>query len=165
MAKKVFFSFHYKPDNWRVSQVKNMGAVEGQPIVTPNKWEDVKKGGDTAIEKWIEDNLKGKDCLVVLIGEKTAGRKWVKHEIKEAWKKKKGVLGIYVHNLKDAGGNQSSMGADPFASFKVGDEPMTKYAKAYNPPYSTSTYVYDHIKDNIESWIEEAIKLRKKAGE
>lgn len=165
MAKKVFFSFHYKPDNWRVSQVKNMGKVEGQSIVSSNKWEEVKKGGDAAIKKWIDDNLKGKECLVVLAGEKTAGRKWVKHEITEAWNKGKGVCGIYIHNLKDADEKQSTKGSDPFEGFKVGNEPMTKYAKCYNPPYSTSTYVYDHIKDNIESWVDEAIKLRKKADE
>lgn len=29
MARKVFFSFHYQPDNWRVSQVRNIGVIEG----------------------------------------------------------------------------------------------------------------------------------------
>ena len=29
MTRKVFFSFHYKPDNWRASQVRNIGKVEG----------------------------------------------------------------------------------------------------------------------------------------
>lgn len=27
MARRTFYSFHYKPDNWRVSQVRNMGVV------------------------------------------------------------------------------------------------------------------------------------------
>lgn len=39
--------------------------------------------------------------MVVLIGEDTAKRKWVKYEIKKAWNEGKGVLGIYIHNLKD----------------------------------------------------------------
>ena len=81
----------------------------------------------------------------------------------EAWKKNMGVLGIYIHLLKDKDGIQSEKGADPFASFTVGQESMTKYAKAYNPPYSTSTIVYSHIADNIEAWIDEAIRLRKLA--
>ncbi|MEI9966285.1 MAG: TIR domain-containing protein [Candidatus Moraniibacteriota bacterium] len=28
------------------------------------------KGGDTAIKKWIVDQMKGRSCTVVLIGEK-----------------------------------------------------------------------------------------------
>lgn len=75
MARRVFYSFHYQNDAWRVQQVKNMGAVEGQPLLSSQKWEDVAKGGDAAIRKWIDDQMKGKSCNVVLIGSKTAGRR------------------------------------------------------------------------------------------
>jgi len=27
MARKIFFNFHSKPGNWRVSQVRKMGVV------------------------------------------------------------------------------------------------------------------------------------------
>lgn len=37
---------------------------------------------------------------------------------------------------------------------------LSKVCKAYDTPYSTSEYVYDHIKNNIEEWIEEAVKIR-----
>lgn len=30
-----FYSFHYAPDNWRASQVRNIGAVEGKPTLMP----------------------------------------------------------------------------------------------------------------------------------
>lgn len=101
MAKKCFLSFYYKADNWRVSQVRQIGAIEEQPILAANKWEEIQSQGDAAIEKWIADNMKGKECLVVLVGSKTAGRPWVKHEIKKAWKDGLGVLAIYIHNLKE----------------------------------------------------------------
>ena len=77
MARKTFLSFHYKNDNWRVSQVKQMGVIEEQPLLSSNKWEEIENAGEAAIKEWIADNLKGKSCLVVLIGEKTAGRNWV----------------------------------------------------------------------------------------
>lgn len=33
MAKRqVFFSFHFDKDIWRVGQVRNIGAVDGQEI-------------------------------------------------------------------------------------------------------------------------------------
>jgi len=51
MARQVFFSFHYKPDNWRVSQVRNIGVIEGNKPATDNEWEKVVGGGDTAIKK------------------------------------------------------------------------------------------------------------------
>lgn len=161
MARKIFLSFNYKLDNWRVQTVKGIGAIEEQPLLAANAWEEVEKGGDTAIKKWIDDQMKGKSCLVVLIGSATAGRKWVKYEIEKAFNDGKGVLGIHIHNLKDKDQNQTTKGANPFTTFKVGEESLTKYALCYDPPFTTSTYVYDHIKENIEDWIEKAIELRK----
>ena len=38
MARKVFTSFHYVPDNWRASQVRNIGKIEGNSLVSTNKW-------------------------------------------------------------------------------------------------------------------------------
>lgn len=158
MAKKCFLSFHYKPDCWRVSQVRQIGAIEEQPLLDANDWEAIKKKGDDAIEKWIADNLKGKDCLVVLVGEKTAGRRWVKHEIKKAWKDGLGVLAIHIHNLKNSAGEQANKGSNPFTGMTVDGEAVS--GKVYDPPYTTSTYVYDHIKDNISTWVSDAIKAR-----
>jgi len=164
MARKVFFSFHYKPDNWRAGQVRNMGVVEGNKPVSDNDWEEVTRGGDSAIQNWIDDQLKGKSCAVVLIGAKTAGRKWIKYEIKKAWNDGKGVVGVYIHNLKDKDDNQSDKGQNPFEDFTVGEDgtKLSSIVKAYNPPYSTSTYVYDDIKEHLEGWVEEAISIRNK---
>ena len=156
--KKCFLSFHYEPDNWRVQQVKNMGVIEEQPLLDHNKWEEIEREGDAAVKRWINSNMKDKDCLVVLVGEKTAGRKWVKYEIEKAWELGLGVLAIHIHNLKDKDGKQSSKGSDPFVGRKVDGDSVT--GKVYDPPYSTSTYVYDHISSNIEDWVKAAIKAR-----
>ena len=110
MARKVFFSFHYEPDNWRASQVRNIGAIEGNQPVADNGWESVKRGGDAAIQRWIDDELNGRGCTVVLIGEKTARRKWIDYEITKSWNDKKGVVGIHIHNLKDRFSLQSRKG-------------------------------------------------------
>lgn len=162
MARKVFFSFHYKPDCWRASQVRNAGVVEGNTPVSDNDWEQVTRGGDAAIQKWIDGQLSGRSCAVVLIGSNTAGRKWIDYEIKKAWNDGKGVVGIHVHNLKDAGQNQCAKGANPFDGFTLdnGKKKLSSVVKTYDPPYSTSTLVYDHIKSNIDSWVEEAIEIR-----
>jgi hypothetical protein len=160
MARKVFYSFHFKPDNWRVAKVRNIGAVEGSQLLSDNDWEAVANKGDEAIRTWISGQMSGTSCQVVLIGSQTAGRKWVKYEIEKAWRDRKGVVGIYIHNLLDRDNNRSTKGANPFSSFKVGDRQMDQIVKAYDPPFSVSTDVYDNIKNNIGSWVEEAIKIR-----
>jgi len=101
MARKVFYSFHYDNDCWRTQQVRNIGFIDGSKPVSANAWEEVKKGGDSAIEKWITDQLSGRSCVVVLVGAETANRKWVRHAIVEAWKSQKGVVGVRINNLKD----------------------------------------------------------------
>jgi hypothetical protein len=160
MARKVFTSFHYIPDNWRASQIRSMGKIEGNGIVTSNKWEEVTKGGNAAIQEWIDDNMKGKSCVIVFVGENTAGRKWINYEIKKAWDDGRGLFGIYIHNLKDSNENQSDKGNNPFENFTVGEKKLSSIVKCYNPPYSTSKNVYDNIKENIEDWIETAIEIR-----
>lgn len=162
MARKAFFSFHYKPDNWRASQVRNIGTVEGNKPCSDNDWESVTGKGDKAIQDWIADQMDGRSCALVLIGSDTAGRKWIKYEIEKAWTDKKGVVGVYVHNLKDSAGDQSTKGSNPFSGLTVAGTKLGDVVKAYDPPYSTSTYVYDHIKQNLESWVEEAISIRGK---
>jgi hypothetical protein len=139
-----------------------MGVVEGQPLLSSNQWEEIKRGGDPAIKKWINDQMTGKSCLVVLIGTATAGRKWVKYEIKKAWDDGRGVVGVYIHNLQDANGRQASEGRNPFDDFTVGTskKKMSSVVEAYDPPYSTSNYVYNDIKNNLTNWVEKAIEIR-----
>ena len=78
MAKRqIFYSFHFGSDVFRVQLVRQMGAIEGNEPVSKNAWETVKGAGTASIEKWIDDNMKGKSCVVVLIGTETSTRPWV----------------------------------------------------------------------------------------
>lgn len=160
MARRVFYSFHYEPDNARAARVRNMGVIEGNRPATDNDWETITRGGDRAIKEWIDDQLEGKSCNVVLIGQNTAGRKWIDYEIRSAWERGKGLVGIYIHKLRDFDGDQSSKGRNPFEDFSLGDERLSSVVKTYNPPYSDSKAVYGYISDNLENWIEEAIEIR-----
>ena len=162
MARRVFYSFHYKPDCARAARVRNMGVVDGNKPATDNDWEEITTGGDEAIEQWIDEQLDGKSCNVVLIGENTAGRKWIKYEIKTAWNSKKGLVGVYVHRLKDFDGYQASKGRNPFEDFTIGKNKtsMTSVVRTYNPPYTDSKDVYNYISENLADWIEEAIEIR-----
>jgi hypothetical protein len=164
MARKVFYSFHYQPDCSRAAQVRNMGVVEGNQPASDNDWESIQKGGDAAIKRWIAGQLNGKSCSVVLIGAETAGRKWINYEIETSWTEGKGLLGIYIHRLKDFSSQQSQKGSNPFDEFTLSERkiPLSSIVKAYDPPHLDSKAVYSYIHDNLPSWIEEAIQIRAK---
>lgn len=162
MARKVFFSFHFDNDFWRTQQVRNMNALEGGQVCTPNVWEEVKRKGKTAIEEWIDDNMWGKSCVVVLVGSQTASRPWVQREIVKGWDAKKGVLGIRINKLLDTTGSASIAGDNPFDSVTHGStgKKLSAFAPLKTPAGSDSKSVYGSIRDNIEDWIEEAIRIR-----
>lgn len=164
MTRRVFYSFHYAPDNWRASQVRNIGAIEGNQPARDNDWESITKGGDTAIEKWIADQMSGRSCVVVLIGAGTANRKWINHEIVKGWNDGKGVLGVHIHNLKNSGGMTSTKGGNPFEHMTLQSTgaKLSSIVKVYDPAGLDSTTVYNTIKNNLEAWIETAIAIRAK---
>lgn len=162
MARKCFFSFHYLPDNWRASTIRGIGAIEGNQAALDNDWEKVTKGGDAQIQKWIDSQMEGRTCAIILIGENTAKRKWIDYEIKKAWANKIGVLGIHIHGIKDSSGATSNKGLNPFAHLSLGDKAFSSVAQVYDPIGLDSKAKYNHIAENIDAWIEKAIEIRKK---
>ncbi|HNQ03784.1 MAG TPA: TIR domain-containing protein [Thiobacillaceae bacterium] len=159
MAKiPVFYSFHFDNDVMRVQQIRNMGMIDGNEPVSKNDWETVKKKGDAAIEKWIDDNMKYKRCVVVLIGTDTHKRPWVTHEIKKAWEDGRGLLGIHIHNLNCPNNGTSSKGKNPFDQFSFQKNGKVVVPPVYDPPASNA---YNHIKENLAAWVEGAIALNK----
>lgn len=160
MAKRqVFYSFHFQNDVMRVQQVRNIGVIEGNTPVSVNDWEEVKRKGKASIEKWIDDNMRYRSCIVVLVGSETANREWVQYEILKAWKDGKGVVAIHIHNLKCPRNGYAQKGENPFDKFDFGDNKFSKIVKCYNPNPDDA---YNDIAKNIDSWIEEAIQIRKK---
>jgi hypothetical protein len=157
--RKVFYSFHYDNDVFRVQQIRNMGVLEGNTPVTANAWETVKKGGKKAIEDWIEDNMHGKSCVVVLVGTNTHERPWIQHEILKAWNDGKGLVGIYIHNLKDPKTGTCTKGTNPFDQFTFEDGSKLSSVVSCHSPKSTDAY--NDIEENIDKWIEKAIDARK----
>ena len=163
--RQIFYSFHYDNDVFRVQQIRNIGAIEGNQPVSVNEWETVKRGGDRAIEKWIDDNMKNRSCVVVLVGKETSKRKWVEYEIKKGWTDGKGVLGIYIDDLIDPRHStvsplygKSYKGDNPFDNIFIGNGiKLSTLVSCYTPP---ATDTYKHISANLETWIETAIKNR-----
>lgn len=154
MARRVFFSFHYQKDCWRAGQVRNSWVTksdrETAGFFDHAEWEQVKRRSDEIIEKWIDQQLQGSTVTVVLIGRETYGRKWINYEITSSWNKGNGLIGIYVHNVKDQNQKTDQIGRNPFEQwiFK-NSEGVVKQIKVYD-------WVTNNGRDNLGAWIEEA---------
>jgi hypothetical protein len=64
MARRVFFSFHYERDVWRVSQIRNSGIILSAGDTTAGfidavEWERIERRGDEAVKRWIDGELQG----------------------------------------------------------------------------------------------------------
>lgn len=159
MSRSVFYSFHYDRDAWRVQQVIQMGALEGQSILNAQQWEDVKRRGNAAIEKWIAEQMAYKSAVVVLIGSQTANRPWVQHEIAYAWDNRKPLVGIRIHGLADRNGHTDAMGDNPFSKVSLqGGGTVGDFVPVYTPSGYSSQTVYASIKDNLTTWVNNAYK-------
>ncbi len=164
MARRCFYSFHYKPDNSRAALVRNIGAIDGNAPVSDNDWEKVTKGGDAAIKKWIEAQMKGRSCTVVLVGSNTANRKWINYEIIQSWNEGMGVVGIRIHGLRDLNGDVSAKGKNPFQFIGYGNtgKKLSSIVKCYNPEGSNSKERYAWISKRLANAVEEAVTIRNK---
>ncbi len=157
MKRRVFFSFHYKRDIGRIGQVRNSWLTKGDSskFLDAADWESIKRNGDEAVRKWIDEQLNGSSVTVVLIGAETANRRWVRYEIQQSIEKRNGLVGIYIHNIKDFRTREiDQKGEDPFAKH-------FGFHSTNSPTYPCCSY-YDWTNDNgynnIENWIEKATK-------
>lgn len=116
MARRVFFSFHYDNDIWRANQVRNSNVVAGPDVAgffDHSEYQEAKRAGAEGIRRMILRHLRNTTVTVVLIGTETAYRPWVKYEIEQSIARDNGLLGIYIHRLKDQNGQTSVRGPKP----------------------------------------------------
>ena len=160
--RQVFYSFHYNPDSWRASQVRNIGTIDGNKPAPDNDWEKIVGAGDEEIKKWIKEQMKYRSCTIVLVGNKTANRKWINYEIVQSWDAEMGVVGICIHGLKDNEGDISEKGENPFDYITHGKtgKKLSTLVKCYNPAGSDSKERYGWISKYLSDAVEEAINIR-----
>jgi antiphage defense system Thoeris ThsB-like protein len=157
MARRVFFSFHWERDIWRANQVRNSWVTQGNEtagFVDHAAWETVKRGGDTGIKRWIDGQLEGTSVTVVLIGSQTYQREYVLYEIEESQDRGNGLLGIYIHHLKDSEGRSDTKGKNPFDEIAGNDslfpwETLADEVRTYD-------WVTDNGYANLGDWVEAA---------
>ncbi len=158
MAPRVFFSFHYKNDVWRANQVRNSWVTQGKEaagFIDSADFEKLEKEGEDAVKRWINNQLNGTSVTVVLIGSETSSRKYVRYELQRSYEKDNGIIGVYIHKLKDKDGKTSTKGDTTFGELGKDKDGNSVYfyqiAKTYD-------YVDDDGYKNLGDWIEKAAK-------
>lgn len=167
MARVVFFSFHYD-DVFRVNQVRKSGAFVGEQrsgFRDKAEYEQVKLRGDAAIKRWIRKQMRGCSVTCVLIGRNTITSKWVHFEIAESIERGMGLVGVYIHKLKDGAGRTA-------ASLFMPDNPLSEHdlpaENTWNKLFRDSasdrfpSYVWEPgrpAQNQLGKWVENAAKL------
>ncbi|HNL88163.1 MAG: TIR domain-containing protein [Nitrospira sp.] len=156
MARKVFFSFHYQVDIWRANQIRNAHIVEGTSAAgwqDASLWEEAKRLGDPAVHELINRGLEGTTVTAVLIGSQTASRKYVNYEIERSIQRGNGLLGIYIHDLKDQRGFGSPQGVNPFDQIT-----WRSNGQKLSTTYRTYSWSLHDGYRNLGQWVEDAVR-------
>ena len=109
--RKVFFSFKYD-DVSRAMVVRNSWVTKGKEaagFIDAADFENIKRQGDTAIQRWIDNQLTGTSVTVVLVGQRTCNSRWVRYEIEKSIEIGNGLLGIDISKIEDLQGNTSEL--------------------------------------------------------
>jgi hypothetical protein len=159
LVRRVYFAFHYERDVWRVNIVRNSWVAkpdrEVAGYVDAADFEEVKKKGDAAVERWIDSQLEGTSVTTVLIGTETSTRPYVIYEIKKSHERANGLLGIYIHNIKDNEGQIDYKGQNPFGTLYIEKDGRKTYLSEMYPTYD---WVTDNGFNNFPGWVETAAK-------
>ena len=115
MARRTFFSFHYKYV-WKVNQIRSMPNIIGTSAAgfqDASLWETAKKKGDAEIKRIIDAALQNTSVTVVCVTHGTTNRKFINYEIDKSLERGNGLVAIQIHHLKDQNGNTGLVGAIP----------------------------------------------------
>ncbi|MBA4419563.1 MAG: TIR-like domain-containing protein [Anaerolinea sp.] len=157
MGRKVFFSFHYERDIWRVNQVRNSwmtyGTQQEAGFWDESLWERTKLSGDQSIRKLIDNGLQGTTVTVVLIGAETYLRKWVDYEIQSSITRGNGLVGIYINMCQNRECQMDYRGQNPLEKYYIFLD-----SKLHQPSiwYKTYDWMTDNGYLNLGSWVDEA---------
>lgn len=163
MPRRVFFSFHYQRDIWRINVLRNCFISKVSNYEDSSLWQ---KEDEKKIKLLIDSALADSTVTVVLIGTETAQRRWVKYEIQKSLELRNGMLGIHIHNVRDLRGRVDFKGMNPFDDFTVEQLGQYTYISKSLIKEPKMFPVYDWLDDdgytNLGQWIDEAARAADK---
>jgi len=121
MARRTFFSFHYKPDVTRAWVVRNswvtkvaQGQREDAGFFDSSVFEAKEREGVEILKRFLRDGLQNTTVTCVLVGAETTLRRWVRYEIFRSFIRGNGLLAIRIHTICGLNKLQCAEGSNPF---------------------------------------------------
>ena len=121
MARRTFFSFHYKSDVSRAWVVRNswvtkiaQGEREDAGFFDSSVFEASQRESDDALKRFLREGLKNTSVTCVLVGAETCLRRWVRYEIFRSFMRGNGLLAIRIHTIGSLHSPLSGSGCNPF---------------------------------------------------
>jgi len=155
MARRVFFSFHYERDIWRANVVRNSWVTqpdrEAAGFWDASLWEEARRRGDDAVRRMIDEGIRNTSVTAVLVGAKTAQRRWVRYEIEESHKRRNGILAVHINSIRDRNGHTDAQGANPLGQVYVRQDgrrvPLSELYRTYD-------WVWNHGYTGFAMWVD-----------
>ncbi|MHB8416139.1 MAG: TIR domain-containing protein [Acidiferrobacteraceae bacterium] len=155
MARRIFFSFHYKRDINRAQIVQNhdiaKNGVEQSGYYNHSLWEETKRKGDAALQALIKDGLERTTVTVVLAGAKTYSRPWVRYELIRSFLRGNGLLTIYINQIKNFAQETDVRGPNPldYLYFELSQDGKSVTIQFYSDEWTKyGTFSADAISQN-----------------
>lgn len=157
--RKVFFSYHYERDQMRAIRVRDLcltyPEIDARGFWEIDAWIDASNQGESAINAWIDKELKGTTVTVVLIGFETYDIDYVDHAIIQSCQQGNAFLGIKIHKLEDLGGSHDLIGKNPLHKYRIGNEKNSVLSSIFHE----QIWHEDDGEKNLSNWIKEAAKI------
>ena len=121
MARRTFFSFHYKPDVSRAWVVRNswvtkvaQGERADAGFFDSSVFEASQRESDDSLKRFLSEGLKNTTVTCVLVGAETCLRRWVRYEIFRSFMRGNGLLAVRIHSIGSLHTPAALSGDNPF---------------------------------------------------
>jgi hypothetical protein len=121
MARRTFFSFHYKPDVHRAWVVRNswvtkvaQGERADAGFFDSSVFEAKERESDDVLKAFLRDGLVNTTVTCVLVGKETTLRRWVRYEIFRSFIRGNGLLAVRINSIAALKSPATTAGSNPF---------------------------------------------------
>jgi hypothetical protein len=129
MARRTFFSFHYKPDVTRAWVVRNswvtkltQGDRDDAGFFDSSVFEASQRESDESLKRFLREGLKNTSVTCVLVGAETCLRRWVRYEILRSFICGNGLFAVRIHTIGALNSPATGAGGNPFDCLAFGVE-------------------------------------------
>ena len=119
MAKRVFFSFHYRDVvDFRANVVRQHWVAkadrEESGYFDASIWEEARKTNTLGLTRLINGALENTTATCVLVGSETYARPWVRYEIIKSVCRGNRVFSVHINQIKGKDQKTKTNGPNPF---------------------------------------------------